>query len=279
MVVVNTDKLRDAIYGAAVGDALGVPYEFGWRGNFECVDMVGYGTHNQPAGTWSDDTSMLLATCDSLRAKRGRVDVKDMRQRFENWCFKGAYTPHGVVFDVGNATQTALYEGVGCKSEQNNGNGSLMRIIPLAFTNATDDEITEVSAITHAHRVSTEACVMYVHIVRDVLAGVSLKEAVARNVNGAHPFERLAVIGELPEEEIESSGYVVHTLEAALWCLLNTNSYEECVLKAVNLGHDTDTTACVAGALAGIIYGYNAIPARWIDGLCAKEIIDTYIRF
>lgn len=180
-----TATLKDAVYGAAVGDALGVPYEFGWRGEFECTGMVGYGCHNQPAGTWSDDTSMLIATCDSIRACRGKIDTEDMRKRFLNWTRKGHYTPHGRCFDVGTT-----------------------------------------------------------------------------------------VIKDVPEDEIETSGYVVHTLEAALWCLLHTNSYKECTLKAVNLGRDTDTTACVAGALAGIAYGYESIPAEWIEKLQAKDTID-----
>lgn len=267
-------SLRDAVYGTAVGDALGVPFEFGWRGEFECVDMVGYGTHDKPAGTWSDDTSMLIATCDSIRAKRGRVDIDDMRARYISWMEKGRYTPDGQVFDIGTTVSTALIEGTGCKSEKSNGNGSLMRIVPLAFTEATDAEIAAVSAITHAHLISVTACIMYVHIARSLLSGVALDEAIGRHAIACEPFGRIRNIASVPEEQIESSGYVIHTLEASLWCLLNTSSYRECVLKAVNLGRDSDTTACVAGALAGIIYGFDAIPSEWIDRLRAKEKID-----
>ena len=197
-----------------------------------------------------------------------------MRKRFLNRTQKGRYTPHGRCFDVGTTVATALYEGVGCKSERSNGNGSLMRIAPLAFTNATDDEIRAASAITHAHEWSTEACVMYTHIAHSLISGSSLEDAIAENIITNPPFERLATINDVPEDEIETSGYVVHTLEAALWCLLHTNSYRECMLKAVNLGRDTDTTACVASALAGIAYGYDSIPAEWIEELQAKDIID-----
>lgn len=271
----RTASLKDAIYGAAVGDALGVPYEFLARGSFACEGMAGGGAHGQPEGTWSDDTSMLLATCDSIRAKRGRINVKDMRVRFCDWMNKGRYTPHGDCFDIGNATSTALVEGVGCKSERNNGNGSLMRIVPLAFTRATDDEVRAVSAITHAHPISTEACVLFVRVARALISGESVECAVTSGVVGAEPpFDRLARIAKVAEDDIESDGYVVHTLEAALWCLLNTTSYEECVVRAVNLGRDTDTTACVAGALAGIAYGYDAIPADWVEALLAKDVID-----
>lgn len=122
--------LRDCVYGQAVGDALGVPYEFRARGTFECTGMAGHGSHNQPAGTWSDDTSMALATCDSIRTT-GRVD------------------------------------------ERGNGNGSLMRILPLAFTGATDDEVRAVSAITHAHATSCEACVRMVRVARKLIAGIA----------------------------------------------------------------------------------------------------------
>ena len=141
------------MYGQAVGDALGVPFEFMARDTFRCTGMTGFGSHDQPAGTWSDDTSMALATCDSIR-ERGCIDPKDMRRRFESWYRDGAYTVDGL-FDIGGTTERALRDGSGCAGEFDNGNGSLMRILPLAFTSATDDEVRVVSAITHAHRTST----------------------------------------------------------------------------------------------------------------------------
>ncbi|MDO4539091.1 MAG: ADP-ribosylglycohydrolase family protein, partial [Coriobacteriales bacterium] len=154
-------KLRDAVYGAAVGDALGVPFEFKARGSFVCEDMIGFGTHGRPAGTWSDDSAMLLACCDSLRVC-GRVDVDDMRARFCAWFNDGAYTPDGVVFDYGGTTAGALRSGVGKSGERDNGNGSLMRIAPMAFVDASDEEIRAVSAITHAHELSCGICVDFV---------------------------------------------------------------------------------------------------------------------
>ena len=160
--------LRDCVYGQAVGDALGVPYEFRARGTFECTGMVGHGSHNQPSGTWSDDTSMALAACDSIRAT-GRIDVRDMREHFVRWYREGAYTVSGL-FDVGGTTADALSSGRGRAGERDNGNGSLMRILPLAFTDATDDEVRAVSAITHAHAISCEACVRMVHVARRLIA-------------------------------------------------------------------------------------------------------------
>ena len=247
-------SLKDAVYGAAVGDALGVPFEFMQRGSFHATGMTGHGTHNQPAGTWSDDTSMILATCDSIR-ELGRIDPADMRKRFEAWIRKGEYAIDGNVFDFGNTVSRALSRGEGCSEAMDNGNGSLMRIVPLAFTDATDDQVREVSAITHAHAISMDACVQYIRIARSL------------------------VMGEDPDillpGEVRSGGYVLDTLGAALWCLERTGSYEECVLTAVNLGSDTDTTACVAGALAGIKYGYDSIPREWIDQLRGKGIIES----
>lgn len=261
--------LKDVVYGAAIGDALGVPFEFKVRGTFECTDMVANGSHNQPAGTFSDDTSMMIATCDSIR-ELGCIDCDDMRKRFRAWANEGAYTPDGYMFDIGNATSTALAEGRGCTGVRSNGNGSLMRIAPLAFTNATDDEVRAVSAITHAHEISTEACVVFVRLLRKIVSGTPVVEATANVKTADYAFDSDKSI-----DDVRSGGYVLDTLDAALWCLCNTDSYAECVLKAVNLGRDTDTTACVAGALAGAVYGLDAMPAEWVDVLRAKDVIDA----
>lgn len=254
--------LRDCVYGLAVGDALGVPYEFRGRDTFECSGMVGHGTHDQPAGTWSDDTSMTLATCDSIREK-GRIDVDDIRERFVAWYTHDAYTCDHL-FDIGGATSRALSTGRGCAGERDNGNGSLMRIVPLAFV-ANDNEVRAVSAITHAHPTSTEACVRMVHVARGLISGENAwQEAVSEGIDP-----------EKPRDAIASGGYVLHTFEAALWCLANTHSYWDCVLTAVNLGSDTDTTGAVAGALAGIVYGIDGIPQEWLDELRGKDVIES----
>ena len=263
-------KLRDAVYGAAVGDALGVPFEFRERGTFECAGMVGYGTHHQPAGTFSDDTSMLIATCDSLRAYDGEVDTHDMRERFVKWMDEGAYAIDGNVFDIGITVSRALRRGRGMAGERDNGNGSLMRIIPLAFVDAGRGKIRKVSSITHAHRTSTGACVAYVEAARKLVEGMSVAEALGGVGVDDYEFEP-----DKSRDSLRSGGYVIDTLDSALWCLANTGSYADCVLAAVNLGGDTDTTACVAGALAGIVYGCDAIPAKWMETLRGKDIIES----
>jgi ADP-ribosylglycohydrolase len=255
-------KLHDCVFGQAIGDALGVPFEFQRRGTFECERMKGFGTHFQPAGTWSDDTSMVLAICDSYK-RIGRIDIDDIRSRFIDWFKCGAYTCDGL-FDIGTTTAMALNNGHGLADKNNNGNGSLMRTIPLAFTNATDAEIEEVSAITHAHEISKQCCVKMVHIARELICGKSPQQVL----------NEIDFDYSKPECEIKSGGYVLDTFEASLWCLANTSSYSECVLKAVNLGDDTDTTGAVAGALAGIVYGFDKIPKSWIRTLKGKEIIE-----
>lgn len=266
--------LKGIVYGAAVGDALGVPYEFQHRDTFTCKDMSSGGVHQVPKGTFSDDTSMLLATADSIR-ERGSVDPEDMRAKYCAWLNQGAYTADGNVFDVGNATATALAEGRGQTHEMSNGNGSLMRIAPLACTDATDDEIRAVSAITHAHSLSQEACVCFVHILRALIKYERLTSAIKANIPQDPRFDFMRGILHWSRDEVKSTGFVLDTLGASLWCALNSNSYDECVLKAVNLGDDTDTTASVAGTLAGTLYGYDTINKTWIEQLRGKDLINN----
>lgn len=255
--------LRDATWGAAVGDALGVPYEFLERDTFECCGMSGHGVHDVPAGTWSDDTAMLLATASSIR-ELGRVDTADMLDKFRSWWREGAYTPDGMVFDIGITTSDALRTGRGRNGEWDNGNGSLMRIAPLAFCEATDDEVRAVSAITHAHKISTEACVKFVHLLRRAVVDPDTVHA-----------ELAREFANVPRSDIRSGGFVLDTLRAAKWCFATTDNYASCVLAAVNLGSDTDTTACVVGALAGAAYGIDAIPKEWREAMRGARVLES----
>ena len=269
-------KLVDAVYGAAVGDAFGVPYEFCGRESFSVTrKMKGGGVHGQPAGTFSDDTSMMLACCDSIKQNAGKIDTDDIRKRFVMWARCGEYAVDGNVFDIGLTVSSALSRGCGMDGERDNGNGSLMRIIPLAFAGAGDEEIAAVSAITHAHRISIEACQCYVHIARMLANAVPKEDAIAQCTPSSAEFSRIPTIATLDRDEISSGGYVVHTLEAALWCLLTTDNFEKCIMEAADLGGDTDTTACVAGGLAGILYGKDTIPVQWMETLRGKDIIES----
>lgn len=190
------------------------------------------------------------------------------------WKDYDSYTAHNNTFDVGNTTAQALDRRKGFDDLYSNGNGSLMRISPLIFVDCTDEEISNVSAITHAHAYSIEACVLYVKIGKELLKGKSL-ETILDELECSATFSRLKNLKKIDRDSIQSGGYVVHTLEASLWCILNTATYSSAVLTAVNLGDDTDTTAAVTGALAGLIYGYEDIPKEWIDKLANKELIDS----
>ena len=268
-------KLRDAVYGLAIGDALGVPFEFSGRGSFECTEMVGYGYWDeQPEGTWSDDTSMTIATAKSLKDNDGKIFTHDMFDNFMQWADSEDFNCNGKCFDIGIATGAALRTGIPQTGERSNGNGSLMRILPLAFVDCTDEEIEDVSAITHGHEISRKACGIYVHVAKRLLAGETIQEIIP-TLKYDPPFDRLCKINQLQEDEIKSSGFVVHTLEASLWVLAKYDNFKDTVLAAVNLGSDTDTTGAVAGGLAGIIYGVDGDFAReCMEILRGKEIID-----
>jgi ADP-ribosylglycohydrolase len=264
------EKLKAAVYGFAVGDALGVPFEFKQRGTFKCKGMIGFGTWNQEPGTWSDDTSMVLATCDSIR-KRGGIDLNEIMCSFVRWKYLDRYTAHNDVFDVGETTDMAIRafaEGgkpiaeCGLRGEWSNGNGSLMRILPLAFVpDVSWTDVANVSGLTHAHAKSVAVCCEFVHICKKLLQNphFPIPDRIAR----------------MKRKDVSSSGYVVTTLEAALWCFGTSRSYKEAVLKAVNLGGDTDTIAALTGALAALKWGYDAIPQQWIDTLANKKLIDS----
>ena len=295
--------VKGGIFGLAVADALGVPVEFTGRAALRedpVTGMRGQGTHHQPKGTWSDDTSMTLCLADSLSS--GGVDYDDIMDKFCRWWIGGEYTPHGYAFDIGGATGRALSrfrEGTppllcGGRTERDNGNGALMRILPAAYIahsmpmDKCMDIVHSITVLTHAHPRAQIASGIFVRICIALLGGQSPEDAVSRAMDecrvhyqaGAHAdelrhYERLfGGIAGLPEDEIRSSGYVVDTLEAAVWCLLNTDSYRECVLRAVNLGEDTDTVGAVAGSMAGICYGYAGIPSEWVKSLARANIIE-----
>lgn len=299
---------KDGIIGLLVGDAVGVPYEFLDRetiARHPAVDMIGYGTHQQPAGTWSDDGALTVALLVSL-IHHPELDTIDLGRRFIQWYRQGIWAARGEVFDIGIATRKAIAhieqdptrpEQAGGNDEYSNGNGSLMRILPLIYKLVNKDAatrldwITRVSSLTHRHPVSILGGLIYVEIGIQLLQSppsTTLKQCYQQacqhiNVQYAdYPeierYQRLlsGEIDQFPIEEISSSGYVVHTLEASIWVLLNTSNYREAILQAVNLGEDTDTTAAVAGGLAGIYYGYEQIPKEWLHPLARLEEMVEY---
>ena len=300
-------KVSGALFGVCVGDALGLPVQFLSREDVRrnpVTGMRGYGTFNLPPGTWSDDSSLTLCLAESLCAG---YNPDDIATRFRRWYQEGYWTPFGQAFDIGNSTNRAmkrLIRGSGPDSsgdtdEMSNGNGSLMRTIALAFHTASLDiekrfrTVHEVSAITHAHPRTMMACGIYVQIAVNLLGGSDLRQALGaakktvKSVYRQEPFkEELrhfsrildGDVSLIDEGDISSGGYAVHTLEASLWCLLNEGSFASTVLRAVNLGEDTDTTGAVAGGLSGLYYGFESIPKEWVDELTRKEEIHNLVR-
>lgn len=300
----KNSKMYGGIMGLIVGDALGVPYEFKQRDTFTASGMTGYGTYNQPPGTWSDDSSMTIATIDALIScnygrNLGETMLQEIMMNFVNWLQLGHFTPYHKCFDVGNTTKRAIqkYESgtfniysCGCNKDTDNGNGSLMRILPFVFINADDDIIDAVSALTHSHPISKYACEIYICLARLLYDGWSIEHSYDDcvifmkqgffNYRLGEEFMNFLNIPKLKRNDIKSTGYVVDTLTAAVWCLMHTYNYKDCVLTAVNLGGDTDTIAAVAGGLAGIAYGAKSIPEEWVNKIARKdEIIGLIEKF
>lgn len=281
----NNLKIKDGICGLTVGDALGVPVEFKPRSYMienPVTEMLGHGTYDQPKGTWSDDTSLTLATMQSIVNRRA-IDLEDIMNEFLLYVTESKYCQYEV-FDYGNTTIEAIDKfdsGVpasecGGKSDRNNGNGSLMRILPLAFIpGVTYEEIENVSAITHAHPKSKIACVLYIEIAKSMLENdfeisehISIAcDKIRRHYEGSEYLVDFEDIFNNNYHVVEGRSYVIKTLEAVLYCLLKTDNYRDAVLKAVNLGRDTDTVAAITGGLAGIYYGYDDIPEEWISDI------------
>jgi len=300
--------ITEAIYAGICGDTLGVPVESTTRQELalsSVKNMLGYGRYDQPQGTWSDDTSLVLCTMESLI---GGYNIDAIGIKFCAWLFDSLWTPTGFVFDAGLTTYLALDRiqndhksatASGGITEDDNGNGSLMRMMPVAFYFAHLDTepflkaVHEIAGITHAHPRSKIGCGIYCLFIRELLKTpdkyAAFKAAVKQAVdyystvpefnNELSHFMRIIshAVPTLPEDEIQSSGYIIDTLEASLWCVLRQGSTKDVLLAAVNLGLDTDTTGMVAGCCAGILYGLESIPPAWLNSLARKKEIDVLI--
>lgn len=310
----NRNYVKDALLGVATGDALGVPVEFLPRAALTTEPVSGmraFGSHRQPAGTWSDDSSLTFCLAEMLCEG---YDLAGLAERFVNWKEEAYWTAHGRVFDIGIATSAAIYQlqkGVspllaGGAEEDSNGNGSLMRILPLLFY-IKDKNITErfrivqeVSSLTHRHIRSVIGCFIYLEFALQLLKGQDKQTAYEmmktsvnhfltqepicsqREIDKYHRIlcnpigdYEIKPIYEFEKDEIYSSGYILSTLEASIWCILKTDNYKDAVLLAVNLGHDTDTTAAVTGGLAGLLYGCETIPGEWLEVLARRTDIEA----
>ena len=292
------------LLGLACGDALGVPVETFERGSFSVTGMQGFGTHSQPAGTWSDDTSMAL--CQAFSLKPGGSDLHVCAHQLQDWYQRGFFTAGGASFDVGAGTARALArlprvaspELAGGREERDNGNACLVRTAPLFLallgTESAPERfaaVKESCCITHAHPLASACCFVFAEFARQLCRlrhANAAYQALCRQFSGikrlvpdyplkaaSKPLARVlgGSMAELPEGDIASGNYVVHTLEAALWCLLTSPTFSHAVLAAVNLGADADTTGALTGALAGLHYGSAAIPFYWLEGIARHKFI------
>lgn len=301
----------NGVMGVVIGDALGCPVQFMEREELKerglVTQMEGHGTYDMPAGTWTDDSSLTLATLASIK-ELNEIDLEDIMNRFVDWYERGVYTPFGEAFDIGNTCSAAIenYEldrnvaTCGENAANTNGNGSLMRILPACLyvydADLPEEEALEivhaVSGLTHNHLRSKIACGLYYFCICAILEGTgSLNERLQSGLDQGFAFyqkeltnwtevsyyRRLRDLDEfakVAESGIKSTGYVVDTLEAAIWSLVTTGSFKECELKAVNLADDSDTIGAIAGGLAGLYYGYEKMPKEWLGTICCREWIE-----
>jgi len=314
----NTNIWLNGIMGVVVGDALGCPVQFESReevARHPVTGMRGYGTFNLPKGSWTDDSSLTIALLESIR-RVGKIDLDDIMGNFMKWLYDGEFTPYGESYDIGRGTMQAINrysknrkaKKCGGDEEWNNGNGSLMRIMPACIyctvmessgmysDRDAIDAIHSVGGLTHAHIRSNIACGLYFFMAKYILfregslqesilegltQGFAFYESYLADKENLHYYDRLKdmeTFKSLPSEKIKSTGYVVDALEAAVWSLITTDSFDQALLKAVNLGDDTDTVGAIAGGLAGLYYGYDSIPEEWLSAIKRREWIEDMCR-
>ena len=310
----NTNIWLNGIMGVVVGDALGCPVQFESRkevARHPVTGMRGYGTFNLPEGSWTDDSSLTIALLESIR-RTGKIDLDDIMENFMKWLYNGEFTPYGESYDIGRGTMQAINrysknrkaKKCGGDEEWNNGNGSLMRIMPACIyctvmessgmysDRDAIDVIHSVGGLTHAHIRSNIACGLYFFMAKYILfregslqesilegltQGFAFYESYLADKENLHYYDRLKdleTFKSLPAEKIKSTGYVVDALEAAVWSLITTDSFDQALLKAVNLGDDTDTVGAIAGGMAGLYYGYDSIPEEWLSAIKRREWIE-----
>lgn len=279
-----------SLLGLAVGDALGTTLEFSVRDSRpRLTGMEGGGPFRLEPGQWTDDTSMALALADSLLACDG-LDEHDLMTRFVSWMDDGAYSSNGRCFDIGNNVRAALNQFkatcnpiAGSTDPMSAGNGSLMRLAPVAIRYWDDEEARHDAAArqsrtTHGAPEAVDACIAFADMLADAIAGKPRSEGLRDRVGDPSYAGQVADImagswrGKA-RGEISSSGYVVHSIEAAIWCVARTGSFAEAVLLAANLADDADTVAAITGQLAGALYGYQAIPQPRMGELSQQGLI------
>lgn len=283
------DRFRGCLLGLAVGDAVGTTVEFRPRGSFHpVVDMTGGGPFHLKPGQWTDDTSMALCLASSLTEVG--FDLRDQIERYCRWFKEGYWSSTGACFDIGTTVRRALDDYrrsgdpiSGSVDPKAAGNGCIMRMAPVPMFFFPDEgEAADHSArsclTTHGAKECLEAARLLSHVLVRALSGVDKAGLLTVSATGEFSSPAIAAIATgayvaKSESKIRRSGYVIESLEAALWCFHTTDSYEQAVLKAANLGDDADTTAAVCGQVAGAFYGERRIPAAWLARLHSVETI------
>ena len=296
-VNLDRDRFRGALVGLAVGDALGTTLEFRWPGTFEPIsDMTGGGPHGLAPGKWTDDTSLALCLADSL-VRRQRFDPKDQIERYVRWFRDGLWSSTGYCFDIGNTTRTALEQFElsgepysGPAHERSAGNGSVMRLapVPMFFAGNPAGAVHysgESSRTTHGAKACVDGCRYYGGLIWAAINGFDKSGLLAGKYCPAGKWSELGPWhGEIEDvaggsfkrkqpPQIQGSGYVVRSIEAALWAFHKSTSFEQGALMAVNLGDDADTTGAIYGQLAGPFYGMGGIPAAWSQRIALRDQI------
>ncbi|MDA1087641.1 MAG: ADP-ribosylglycohydrolase family protein [Verrucomicrobia bacterium] len=292
MDIAGQNRFRGCLLGLAVGDAVGTTVEFKPRGSFPPVtDMTGGGPFSLDPGQWTDDTSLALCLAESLIAKGG-FDAQDQMERYVRWYKDGHLSSTGTCFDIGNTTSSSLHRFqstgdpyAGSADARSAGNGSIMRLapVPMFFYPDTEKAIHyagESSRTTHGTRECIDACRLFALLQVKALSG-DVKESILFDYDAIMSLDLTENIHsvacgeytEKTEDEVRGSGYVVESLEAALWCFHTTSTFRDAILKAVNLGDDADTTAAVCGQIAGAHYEESGIPGEWLGRLAVKDLI------
>ena len=284
-------RFRGCLLGLAVGDAVGTTVEFQTRGSFPPVtDLVGGGPFRLKPGQWTDDTSMALCLATSLISKNG-FDPVDQMDRYWNWYQNGYLSSTGQCFDIGNTVRQALetYKQTGKPfsgrtDPYSAGNGSLMRLAPIPLFYFPDLQkilwfAAESSRTTHGALECLEACQLFSEMVFNVLSGADKDSALFKTTyKPSMPKLKQIAVGSYRDQSvngIKGSGYVVQSLEAALWCFYQTDTFEAAILQAANFGDDADTTAAICGQIAGAFYGESGIPIKWLDTLFMRAEISN----
>ena len=290
----SPDRQRGAFLGLAVGDAVGTTLEFRAPGTFTPIDdMLGGGPFRLPPGAWTDDTSMAACLAESL-IERGTFDPDDQMRRYLRWYRDGTWSSTGRCFDIGTTTVRALHRFertgepfAGSADPDQAGNGSLMRLAPVPIAYAHDPQravalAAESSRTTHATATCVDACRIFAALLVGAMRGVPGRTLLSGTASPVaswwgpdlHPEVAAVAAGSFLEREpprIRGTGYVVASLEAALWAVARHDDYRSTVLAAANLGDDADTTAAIAGQLAGALYGASGIPADWLERIALRD--------